>query len=606
MQWKILSEALTCLEEDDLSRFHDCLEREPDLAERAFEVRGHGVLEPLSRSCPDEEPEEDHRFAELRPRPITLLAEVLGSPSVSVATKASATSCLLAAGADPRRPAAIGPRCAFDLYRTTPLAIALVSDLRDCVTRLLRAGASLDQVYPVVDYDYFMEERRLDKKYRGHERRSAAGRLALLGYLDSVGFRFDRYERVRSCSLLEHAVRCLAEESLDVMELLLKRGVQPDALGERGRTAFARALEMRRYRTAELLLQHGADVDAGAIVRRDRSKVGARSGDAPIHLAIRRGDRAMAEALVKYGARLDTRNDDGEGPLDLAREQKRFKGVVKLLERAGAAAYRSPNAPKARTRAQLLALIEPDEPWADRARASLEKIDEDRVRPWYELLSHCAGLDKPTPDPKWRERTGALIEDAGRAEVRAAWLDWLERVDRRRTSTEVDRKQFSTQVYADVHRCTDRYTELMISANNTRLLVGMLRATDRIADEPMVSALASVAKAMYRKVPNVGIRNAKIANAAAGALVDLGVTGLRRLVELERLTSYGAALAHIVRVRERAEKTLGITAGELERLSVPDLPLDEDGACCPASYRKRDRRARLSDDRCRAGSLVEG
>jgi ankyrin repeat protein len=102
----------------------------------------------------------------------------------------------------------------------------------------------------------------------------------------------------------------------DAAEALLERGADPSSVS---RHEFVKVTPLHsavasegaeNVRTAEVLLAHGAPVNAGV-----------EGGHTPLHSAVSNGNVAIVELLLAHGADPNAANDDGKTPLDLAREQ---------------------------------------------------------------------------------------------------------------------------------------------------------------------------------------------------------------------------------------------------------------------------------------------
>jgi ankyrin repeat protein len=101
---------------------------------------------------------------------------------------------------------------------------------------------------------------------------------------------------------------------LDACRLLLANGAEVDALTlplerrESGDTPLMRAVWGRSIAVAELLLEAGAEVD----------DVDGMTGYTLLLAAARSGQPTLCELLLEHGADLEAFNQDGEGALDLA------------------------------------------------------------------------------------------------------------------------------------------------------------------------------------------------------------------------------------------------------------------------------------------------
>jgi len=101
---------------------------------------------------------------------------------------------------------------------------------------------------------------------------------------------------------------------------LLSYSAEVDARTGRGNTPLMSCASGGFVDCAELVLTHGADVNA----------VGDLDGDTPLHRAVKEGHAPMVRVLVQHGARLDIRNNDNLTPAMLA-DQLKKPDVVQAL-----------------------------------------------------------------------------------------------------------------------------------------------------------------------------------------------------------------------------------------------------------------------------------
>ena len=90
-----------------------------------------------------------------------------------------------------------------------------------------------------------------------------------------------------------------------------------------GATPLFEAVRRGNKAIAELLISHGADVNAADV-----------NQNTPLHWAARNGLADMAEMLVNHGASIDVANRYGQTPKDLAMEH-RHPEIVEILESGG-------------------------------------------------------------------------------------------------------------------------------------------------------------------------------------------------------------------------------------------------------------------------------
>lgn len=114
----------------------------------------------------------------------------------------------------------------------------------------------------------------------------------------------------------------------ELARLLLQKGANPDVADNAGWKPLATAARdgPLLLPLAELLLEHGANVDA----------INVRVGQTALHLCATRDFTELAQILLDHGAQVDQRDVNGETPLYKAVADRRTN-IVKLLLQHGAA-----------------------------------------------------------------------------------------------------------------------------------------------------------------------------------------------------------------------------------------------------------------------------
>ena len=112
-----------------------------------------------------------------------------------------------------------------------------------------------------------------------------------------------------------------------IAELLLQHGADVDARREDGHTPLQIAAGSGSITAVELLLQHGADVNART-----------ESGRTPLYIALRYGRPAIVELLLQYGADVHAGAESSGTPLHAAAVHGSL-AVVELLLQDGADVY---------------------------------------------------------------------------------------------------------------------------------------------------------------------------------------------------------------------------------------------------------------------------
>ncbi|GLE08894.1 hypothetical protein PINS_up020362 [Pythium insidiosum] len=98
---------------------------------------------------------------------------------------------------------------------------------------------------------------------------------------------------------------------------ILKHGCDVNARSNKGWTALQYAVEAKNRRTAEMLLRHAADINA-----QDPS-----TGSTALHIAASDGspDSKMLHLLCSFGANVETRDSNGQTPIELLERNTDWK-----------------------------------------------------------------------------------------------------------------------------------------------------------------------------------------------------------------------------------------------------------------------------------------
>jgi ankyrin repeat protein len=116
----------------------------------------------------------------------------------------------------------------------------------------------------------------------------------------------------------------------EIVKLLLAKGTNPDirarefGVGYDNETALLQAAFWGRTEIAEMLIKHGATVNAKA-----------ENDVTPLHEAARMGHLELARLLLKSGADVNAKDTRGETPLAWASKYKKDSELIKLLRDYG-------------------------------------------------------------------------------------------------------------------------------------------------------------------------------------------------------------------------------------------------------------------------------
>ncbi|MER7173440.1 DUF4132 domain-containing protein [Streptomyces mesophilus] len=206
-------------------------------------------------------------------------------------------------------------------------------------------------------------------------------------------------------------------------------------------------------------------------------------------------------------------------------------------------------------------VLNPGEAWSDQA---LEDLAEAGGH-WHALVRHAAGATSAQPSVKWEKAARQKLERLPLDEVRTRITAWLALVGRPRTQL------FTDDQYRPHNEEFDPY-----NADALRGLAWTLSLLP--GDRDTARALGRVAETSLRKVPGIGPRNPKVANACVVALTRSdGEAALAELARLATRVTYKGTLKILNSGLDQRATALGLTREEIEELAVPAYGLTEVG-----------------------------
>ncbi|MGW2520170.1 DUF4132 domain-containing protein [Streptomyces sp. NPDC001617] len=246
---------------------------------------------------------------------------------------------------------------------------------------------------------------------------------------------------------------------------------------------------------------------------------------------------------------------------ELAAGRPLAPAVVAFYRRAALDTYLSSDDPVVLLAKKLTEpVLNVGEQWAEQALGDATGAD------WQALLAHLVTATASKPSPKWDQRARTLVEAVGADRVRATALPWLALVGRPRTFPLEE--GYPTD---PVNHTYDPY-----NANALRGLAWLLSLLPPHPDT--ARALGVLVETSLRKVPGVGPRNPKVANAAVLALSRLdGAAALAELARLGIRLTYKATAKLVDAALENRAAALGLGREEIEELAVPAYGLTEVG-----------------------------
>ncbi|PYC69798.1 hypothetical protein C7C46_27890 [Streptomyces tateyamensis] len=203
------------------------------------------------------------------------------------------------------------------------------------------------------------------------------------------------------------------------------------------------------------------------------------------------------------------------------------------------------------------------EEWAELALRDAEQAAD--AADWQALLRLATTATAAKPTRRWEQQARALVEALGTDRVRTAVLPWLALVGRR--TFELEGQEYQP----DVNNTFDPY-----NANALRGLAWVLALLPAHPDT--ARALGALAETSLKKLPGVGPRNPKVANAAVIALARLeGEPALAELARLATRVTYKGTLKLIDTALQTRADALGLSREEIQELAVPAYGLTEVG-----------------------------
>ena len=199
--------------------------------------------------------------------------------------------------------------------------------------------------------------------------------------------------------------------------------------------------------------------------------------------------------------------------------------------------------------------------WADTAVSELRNIDPRLQTSWAEVLLHCLRATGSAPSPKWLKGLDKYLDIIGKQDFFDKLSHWFPLVDKPRVTPARPHDHLRTPLPV-----------------NADILKGLAWLCSKTDDPEIARALTALAISAYKKIPGSGPRAAKVGNACFWALGTMpGTEGVAQLSILKIRIKTNTAQKLIANALETAAKRLGMTAEEIEEMSVPAYGLEEVG-----------------------------
>jgi len=208
-------------------------------------------------------------------------------------------------------------------------------------------------------------------------------------------------------------------------------------------------------------------------------------------------------------------------------------------------------------------LVEPErgEPWADALRADLEKASGAQRDAWQRLLNHAFTANGSKPSAKWVKTAGELIDGIGRDEFTKGLANWLTLVGKP-----------CTVVRKGVHDPT------IPGEHSADVLKGFAWSMAAVNTPAMTALLGDLAEVCFKKIPGIGARSPKVANACLAALALMpGPDAVGQLSRIQAKAKKKSARRLVEKALATSAGKQGVSPEELEEMSVPDFGFDAAG-----------------------------
>ncbi|MEV6369339.1 DUF4132 domain-containing protein [Micromonospora musae] len=205
-------------------------------------------------------------------------------------------------------------------------------------------------------------------------------------------------------------------------------------------------------------------------------------------------------------------------------------------------------------------VLNPGEAWSDLLLAELPALGAG----WPELVAHARSATSARPSDRWDRQARGLLDRVGADLYRKTALTWLAQVGRPRTVPILARAHDQ-----DFSQAYDPYNSTAL-----RGLIWLLALAAEGADAEVARELGRLVETSLRKVPGIGPRNPKVANAAVHALARLdGEPALAQLARLSTRVTFKGTLKELHKALDARAAALGLSRAEVEELAVPTYDL---------------------------------
>jgi Domain of unknown function (DUF4132) len=183
---------------------------------------------------------------------------------------------------------------------------------------------------------------------------------------------------------------------------------------------------------------------------------------------------------------------------------------------------------------------------------------------WGTLLTHARSLSATRPSSKWSSDAAGFAAKIEPEKFGACVSDWLNEAGKPGPKTLTINHVSNNTLLND---CT------------VDLLKGLAWTIVAAKRADLAPALGNLAEACYKKIPDRGPRNVKVANAATAALAALAdPAAAAQLSRLRLRVKHSSSRSAVDKALNAASENTGLSPDDLAEMSVPAFGLDRKGA----------------------------
>ena len=197
-------------------------------------------------------------------------------------------------------------------------------------------------------------------------------------------------------------------------------------------------------------------------------------------------------------------------------------------------------------------------------------LNDDAQNYWYALFHMFIKATGSKPTKKFLKESSGFIDGIGQAKYKAVVHEWLELVSSLKTiETTKQHKYAGGEVY-------NYLSHEFLHEKNLIFVKGLMWSMSKFYDSKTLELIAKLAERAFEKIPGVGPTAAGVGNACLYTLGNTrGLEGISHLSRLKLRIRQNNTKKIIENYIDVASEKLGVSASEIEELSIPDFGLDK-------------------------------